>query len=357
MMTATMRAFVIHGAGQASVEEVPRPTAGAGEVVVDVERVGLCGTDREFFSGHMAYLASSEATYPIRIGHEWTGTVAAVGNGVDRAWVGRRVVGDTMLGCGRCARCLAGRQHLCADRFEVGIRHGWAGALAEQLLVPASSLYEIPETIDRTGGALVEPAANAWRAVQAADVGTHETLLVIGAGTIGLLAALIARASGTRVTIAGRSDASITFARSLGFAAVAASEIEADRRFDGVIDASTDPAATSFAVDHVEPGRRVACIGIAAEPSRLDTRRLVLGEISAVGVLSGSGGQAGAIALFASGAVDAGPLVCDVVALDAVAGVLAGESRGHTPQGPKIHVDPRVIGTHVADESRLLPGD
>ena len=120
---------------------------------------------------------------------------------------------------------------------------------------------------------------------------------------------------------------------------------------------STDPAATSFAVDHVEPGRRVACIGIAAEPSRLDARRLVLGEISAVGVLSGSGGQAGAIALFASGAVDARPLVRDVVTLDAVAGVLAGESRGHGPQGPKIHVDPRVIGTHVADESRLPPGD
>src|SRR3954447_7029678 len=127
----------------------------------------------------MAYLATGEATYPIRIGHEWVGTVTAVGPGVESAWLHRRVTGDTMLGCGRCPRCLAGRQHLCRDRFEVGIRRGWSGALAEQLRVPASSLHALPDALDPAIGALVEPAGNAWRAVDAAWLDSGERLLVI----------------------------------------------------------------------------------------------------------------------------------------------------------------------------------
>lgn len=97
-----MKALIIHGPGKASVEEVPDATAGAGEVVVRVQQVGICGTDAEFFSGEMAYLASGHAEYPIRLGHEWMGIVTAVGQGVPGSWIGARVTGDTMLGCGEC---------------------------------------------------------------------------------------------------------------------------------------------------------------------------------------------------------------------------------------------------------------
>ena len=106
----TMRAFVITGPGQAEVLDVDEPVAAPGEVVVDVARAGVCGTDVEFFTGEMSYLHSGQASYPMRIGHEWCGTVSAVGAGVDAAWIGRRVTGDTMLGCGHCARCRSGRQ-------------------------------------------------------------------------------------------------------------------------------------------------------------------------------------------------------------------------------------------------------
>ena len=125
-----MRAFVLTAPGRAEVRDVPEPEPGPGEVVVAVERAGVCGTDVEFFTGEMAYLHSGEAAYPMRIGHEWCGVVASAGAGVDPAWVGRRVTGDTMLGCGTCDRCTAGRQHLCADRYEIGIRNGRPGALA-----------------------------------------------------------------------------------------------------------------------------------------------------------------------------------------------------------------------------------
>ncbi|MGO3502492.1 MAG: alcohol dehydrogenase catalytic domain-containing protein, partial [Brachybacterium tyrofermentans] len=117
-----MRAFVITAPGEGSVQEVEAPRAEPGEVVVDVERVGICGTDLEFHTGHMAYLRSGHARYPMRIGHEWMGTVSAVGDGVDPGWIGRRVMGDTMLGCGHCRRCLRGNQHVCEERQEVGIR-------------------------------------------------------------------------------------------------------------------------------------------------------------------------------------------------------------------------------------------
>jgi len=339
MSDGTMRAFVITGPRTAEVQEVERPTARPGEVVVDVERAGVCGTDVEIFGGEMAYLETGEAAYPIRIGHEWAGTVASIGDGVGAEWRGRRVTGDTMLGCGTCRRCLAGRSYLCADRFEVGIRNGWPGALAEQVRVPASSLHPLPATLGPGVAALVEPGGNAWRAVEAAAVAPGERLLVIGAGTIGLLAALIAHAQGIEVDILGRSSSSLAFARSLGFERTWSVEAPPLISFDGVIDASTDAASPSRAVDLVEPGRRAVFIGVAGQPSLLDTRRLVLGDVTAVGILSASPGLHGAIELFGSGRVDPSPLIAAVVGLDDVAGVLAGE-RDPAWSGPKVQVDP-----------------
>src|SRR3954467_9212242 len=152
-----MRAFVVTAPGEAGVEDVPEPVAGPGEVVVEVERVGVCGTDVEFFTGEMQYLNEGLSRYPLRLGHEWCGTVTRVGPGVDAGWLGRRVTGDTMIGCGRCHRCLTGRQHVCDDRQEVGIRGDRPGALAERLAVPAGSLHALPDSVDAALGALVEP--------------------------------------------------------------------------------------------------------------------------------------------------------------------------------------------------------
>jgi 2-desacetyl-2-hydroxyethyl bacteriochlorophyllide A dehydrogenase len=337
----SMRAFVITGPRAAEVRTVEVPSPGPGEVVVEVERVGVCGTDVEFFTGEMAYLATGEAAYPIRIGHEWAGTVAAVGEGVHPSWLGRRVTGDTMLGCGRCERCSSGRQHLCANRFEVGIRHGWPGALAERLLVPASSLRALPEGMDASLGALVEPGGNAWRAVDAAALAAGQRLLVIGAGTIGLLAALIARSAGVEVELIGRSGESVAFARSLGLRASAVADPLPSRHFQAVIDASTSASSPALAIDLVEPGGRVVYIGLAGTPSDVDTRRIVLNDLTAVGILSASPGLDGAIELFASGRVDPRPLIAAVVSLDDVSRVLAGEHDPAWKAGPKIHVDPR----------------
>jgi threonine dehydrogenase-like Zn-dependent dehydrogenase len=336
-----MRAFVITGAKAGSVVAVPRPVAGRGQVVVDVERAGVCGTDMEFYSGEMAYLRSGEAAYPIRIGHEWCGVVSSVGEGVDPAWAGRRVTGDTMLGCGTCPRCTGGRQHLCATRYEVGIRGGWAGALAEQVLMPVRALHALPASVDPVAGALVEPGANALRAFAAAGLSSGDRLLVVGPGTIGLLVALFARAAGVRVDLLGVDAGSLEFARSLGFSGVwAASDAAPPAGFDAVVDASTGPQVPALALDLVEPGKRVVYIGLSEPPSMVDTRTIVLRDLTVTGVLSGSGGLAGTISRYASGEVDPRPLVATTVGLDGVAEVLAG--RATAGGAPKVLVDPRA---------------
>ncbi|BCJ48591.1 alcohol dehydrogenase [Actinoplanes sp. NBRC 14428] len=332
-----MRAFVVTGPGTAGVEQVEEPVAGPGEVVVAVERAGVCGTDAEFYSGHMTYLHTGQAAYPVRIGHEWCGTVTAVGAGVDPAWRGRRVTGDTMLGCGRCRRCRGGRQHLCADRYEIGIRNGWPGALAERLPVPEKALVPLPGSVDATLGALVEPGANALRAVRAAELSRGDRLLVAGPGTIGLLTALIAAAQGAEVHVLGETT---DFARRVGVERAWTAADVPGLRWDAVIDASNGSGIPARAVELVEPGGRVVFIGLAARPSPVDTRELVLKDVTAVGVLSGSGALAGTAGLYASGAVDPRPLVAATVALADAGAVLAGERRPEWGPAPKIHIDP-----------------
>src|SRR3954469_948891 len=281
-----MRAFVVTAPGEAGVQEVPEPVAVPGEVVVDVERVGICGTDVELFTGEMQYLHDGHSRYPLRLGHEWCGRVTAVGPGTDAGWLGRRVTGDTMIGCGRCRRCLTGHQHVCADRQEVGIRGDRPGALAERLAVPASSLHVLPKTVDAALGALAEPGGNALRAARAAFLAPGDRVLVLGPGTIGSLVALFAQAAGAEVHLVGTEPRSLEFARSLGAAGVWTWDDLPDLPFDAVVDASSVAGPAGRAVELVEPGKRGVRIGRDATPSLVDAPALVLKDVTAVGILS-----------------------------------------------------------------------
>ena len=277
-----MRALVVTSPRVAGVQDVAAPVADAGELVVDVERVGICGTDVEFYTGDMAYLDLGYAEFPLRLGHEWTGRVRSVGDPADAHWIGKRITGDTMLGCGACGYCRAGHQHVCPNRYEVGIRGGWPGALAEQLVIPTRFAFEIPEHVSLSAAALVEPAGNSLRAVRGAALAPGHRVLVLGSGTIGPLA--------VRLT---------------------------------------------------KPAGRVVFIGLSAAPSLVDTRDLALQNITAVGVLSASGGLAGAIEAFASGAVVPDALVSEVVGLEDVPSRFEGRRGADAGPGPKVHVDPR----------------
>jgi threonine dehydrogenase-like Zn-dependent dehydrogenase len=337
-----MRAFVVDGLHTGSVQEVPDATAGAGEVVVDIHRAGVCGTDLEFWTGEMAYLNSGHARYPIRLGHEWSGVVSAVGPGVDAAWVGRRVTGDTMIGCGHCERCRSGRHNVCENRVEIGIRGGFPGALAEQLSVPVRALLTLPESVDDTAGAMVEPGGTALRSVRSAALTAGDRVLVLGNGSVGLLVAEFARAQVAEVHLMGRGQVGFEFARALGFAGIWERSELPQLAWDAVIDATNAAELPALALDLVEPGKRVVYIGISATPSLIDTRTMVLKDVTAVGVLAASQGLAGTIERYASGHVDPRPLVAATVGLDRTGDVLDGWRPEGASAGPKLHIDPRL---------------
>ena len=335
-----MRAFVITEPHIGSVVEVNEPIIGEQDLLVEIERVGICGTDVEFFKGDMPYLHSGHAQYPLQLGHEWCGQVIDIGQQVDEKWRGKFITGDTMLGCQRCDRCISGYQYLCHDRNEVGIRNGYPGALAERLVIPEFAAHLLPDDLDPALGAMVEPTGNALRSVDATGLSQGERLFIFGPGTIGLLCALIAQSRGIEVHLIGIEDNSIEFARQFGFAGVHHINAIPQLQVHGIIDATYSNAVPVLALDLLEPGRTVVFIGIALTPSMIDSRILVLKDLKAVGILSASPRFAGAITLLSSGAIDPRALIASVVSLEESALVLAGKRPGAAGNGPKIHIKP-----------------
>jgi threonine dehydrogenase-like Zn-dependent dehydrogenase len=339
-----MRAFVVTAPGRGEVQEVDDLVPMSDQLLVDVERVGVCGTDIELYTGVMAYIGQGKTHFPLRLGHEWVGRVRSVGPDAGVSWIGTRVTGDTMLGCGTCRFCLGGTQWVCPYRKEVGITDGWPGALAEQQLIPARFAHLIPEHVSVTSGALVEPGGNSLRAAEATRAGPGSRVLVLGSGTIGLLAAQFLLARGVDVHLAGKRAGSLQLGRDFGVSATHDLDEVAvsDERFDAVIDATSSDTSPAIAARLVDPAGRIVLIGLAGTPSIVDTRALVLADVTTVGILSASPGLDGAIEAFATGAVDPDSIVSEVIGLAGVASRLAGERGVAAGPGPKVHVDPRL---------------
>ena len=337
-----MKAFVVHAPRQSSIEDVPEPQAKPGEVVIDVLRAGVCGTDVEFFDGDMAYLGTGEAKYPMRLGHEWCGIVSAIGANVDEKWLGKRVTGDTMLGCQQCKRCMNSMQHVCEERFEIGIRNGWPGALAERLPIPVFALHELPDSIDDTTGALIEPGGSALRSAQAAKAAPGKKILVWGSGTIGLLTTQFSLAMGAEVHVIGIDHSTLMLAKKLGAHEIYSDTSRLGKGYDAIIDATNASNIAHEALTLVEPGGRVVYIGVSGKSSNIDSRTLVLKDVTAIGILSASPGLRGAIDFYSRGEIDPRPIVAATVGLEKTASVLSGIRPEGAAIGPKVHIDPRV---------------
>lgn len=334
-----MKAFLIPSKGVGVVGDVAPPRPDAGQVVVDVLRAGICGTDVSIFHRDDSQTGPPRTPRPLRPGHEWSGRVVEVGDGVPDEWLGRRVTGDTMIGCDHCARCADGRHHVCDERFEIGVRGDWPGALAEQLIVPLRSLYGLPDSVSDEAGALVEPGANAYRAVAAAAIRAGFPVLVAGPGTIGLLCLLHALALDAEVHVLGVDAAALGLATRLGAHGTWTADNLPDLHWDALINATDDATMPRRAFELVEPGRRVVLIGSGHAPATVDTRMLMGKDVTAVGILGGSAGLAPTIAAYASGAVDPTPLIARTIGLDGIANALSGQTS--RPGGrPKTLVDP-----------------
>lgn len=272
--------------GAIELIETERPEPQADEVLVEVGFAGLCGSDLGVYKFKDAF---DFMTFPRIMGHEYAGTVAAVGDEVERYAPGDRVVEEIIRGCGACYHCESGMPNLCVDARITGIHHD--GAFAPYLVVPETNLHAIPDDLPLREAAIVEPTAVAARAVtQNSRVQAGASVLVEGPGPIGLLIAQIARSQGGDVLVSGvgRDEAyRLPLAAELGFETVNATEadleaITEDRTegigFDVVFDATGHESGLQTAARTVRKGGQIVPVGLTDEVTMAFTP-LVRGEV------------------------------------------------------------------------------
>jgi 2-desacetyl-2-hydroxyethyl bacteriochlorophyllide A dehydrogenase len=292
------------------VVELPVPEEVAGHVLVETAFVGLCGTDAELFLGSSTYLQQGLTRYPFVFGHEWSGTVLAVGPDVVGVAPGDRVVGDPFITCGACSMCRAGRRNLCSRRSEMGVRGNYPGAASRYVRVPAAVVTKVPPEVDLLEAPLVEPFVTVLHAVERVRVRDDDRVAVVGTGTLGLLAVQAARASGARVEAVGIDPAGMALAVELGAErAVHAEEIEEDA-YSVVLEVSGSPDAAALVPRLLAPGGRAALVGIPSRPAdAFATSLLTLKDAEVHGVLGGVRNFERAVRLFAAGGIAARALV------------------------------------------------
>ncbi|MFJ5708129.1 zinc-binding dehydrogenase [Streptomyces sp. NPDC093105] len=289
-MSPQGKAVVLDAPGSCRlVKHVPR-RPGPGEAQVRVHAVGTCGSDLDVCLGRRP---APYVRYPLTPGHEWSGTVTAVGEGAPASLVGRKVVGEGLRNCESCAPCRAGETDLCAAGYEeTGFTR--PGAMAPTLTLPARLLHTLPPDTDLTAAALLEPAARAAAAVLKASPLPGSRVAVIGSGALGLLASqLLGAFSPGRLTVVGTHPGRAGLADRFGATAYRTWDRSSDLTdLDVVIDAvggaSTARAATSL----LRPGGRLVLTGIPVHGAeRLDPAHVVARQLSigtAFGASSGA---------------------------------------------------------------------
>jgi len=320
-----MNALVLSEYRQFTLADLPVPTCGPAEVLVQVAACGICGSDVHGFDG-----SSGRRIPPIVMGHEAAGIVAAVGSDVRAVSPGDRVTFDSTVYCARCEFCLRGDVNLCEDRQVVGVSCGEyrrPGAFAEYIAVPEYIVYRLPDSLSFANAAMLEAVSVALHAIKLSDVQGGETALVIGAGMIGLLTLQAARVAGcSRVLIADVDATRLKMAAALG-AHEALNVSEADlvreilrltggRGVDIVFEAVGRNETVGTAIDCVRKGGTVTLIGNIASQVSIPLQRVVTRQIRLQGSCASAGEYPEAIELVSSGRIKVAPLISAVAPLE-----------------------------------------
>ncbi len=272
------------GAGSFAVVHGERTAPGHGEVRLAVAHVGICGTDRHAFHGRM----DARIKPPSIIGHEMSGTVVELGDGVGTVAVGDRVVVRPLVACGTCPACVRGHRHICQRLRFLGLDA--PGAFQSSWTVPAHTLHHVPPGLSSRHAALIEPLAVACHDLGLGQVTSGETVAVVGGGPIGLLVALVAGQRGCRCVViepqAGRRD----FALSLGLHAispeVAVAEVEGltgGAGADVVVECSGAPSGVRLMTSLARVRGHIVIVGIATDPPPVDLFRCFWRELTIQG--------------------------------------------------------------------------
>lgn len=328
----TMSAAVWHGRQDIRLERVPRPAAPApGWAQIRVHWCGICGSDLHEYLAGPVFIPVDEP-HPLTglkgqciLGHEFCGEIVALGEGVAGFATGDRVTADACQHCGECRYCREGKINLCERLAFTGLMND--GAFAEYVNVPANLLYRLPAGFPLEAGALIEPLAVGMHAVRQAGDITGKTLVVVGAGTIGLCTIMCARAAGAgRIIALEMSTARKQKALEVGASLVldpancdAVAEVKALTGGDGAdlsIECIGHKQTAKLAIDVLRKAGRCVLVGIFEEPSEFNFFDIVATEKQVVGALAYSGEFAEVIALIDQGRMDVTPLITGRIPLD-----------------------------------------
>lgn len=303
-----MQAAVLQGPGRIDVTEVAVPSVGADDVLVSVDLCGICGSDLHMVLEGWAAPGSWQ-------GHEWIGTIAAVGNAVTAWRPGDVVVGGPMVRCGVCAMCVAGRPSLCADRDTPGIGLE-QGAFATYKVSPAAGVLPMPVGLDVRAATLAEPLAVALHGIHQGRAVTGQRVLVLGAGPIGALSIAALRAMGVDdVACAEPSPARQELATAVGATrvmhpdelvvpSIAEPGLVVDGAVDVVLECSGKARAMEAGLAQLVRGGTLVLVGAGIEPPHFDPNRILLNELVITGAFTyDQGGFEEALTLLASGSM------------------------------------------------------
>lgn len=282
-----MRAAVWTGPREMQIQDVAQPTVVPGELLLRVNTVGICGSELSGYLGH-----NSLRVPPLIMGHEFGATIVEVGSGVEGFAVGDRVTANPMVPDLSCVMCRAGYENLCLNRTLVGAHR--PGAFAEYVSVPAIAAYHLPDSIDDLTASLVEPTACALRAVELAAVAPGSSVLILGAGPIGLLSLLVAKAAGaSEIIISDFAQQRLDLATSWGATAALspakddvvaiAKQRTGDLGVDAVIDAVGLPVTRNTGISAVRPGGKVIFIGLHEDATTIPGNTIIRSEIEIKG--------------------------------------------------------------------------
>ncbi|NBD25606.1 zinc-dependent alcohol dehydrogenase [Paenibacillus glycinis] len=277
-----MQALVYWGPGKLALEEADVPSLKPDEVLVQVERVGICGSELEGYLGH-----SSIRVPPLVMGHEFCGTIAAMGDEVRGLSLGDKVVVNPLIACRTCPSCLAGKINICRNRQLIGIHR--PGAFAEFVAVPYENAISVPKEMDASLASLAEPLAVAIHAVKL-GLRPLDDLLILGAGPIGLLCLLAAKEMGAgSIVVLDLQPDRLAHAERLGAVGLSPRDLDARREeifplgIPSVIDCVGVQAAREQAMHAVDAGGKVILVGLGHGRSDLPVNHVVRQEISLIG--------------------------------------------------------------------------
>jgi threonine 3-dehydrogenase len=272
------------------LEDVPKPEVGINDVLIQVDRTGICGTDLHIYKWDA--WAQKTIPVPMVVGHEFVGEVVGVGSNVKDFFPGEVVSAEGHVVCGRCRNCLAGRRHLCKDTKGIGVNR--PGAFAEFISVPMTNVWHHRPDIDRDVASIFDPFGNAVHTALSFLV-LGEDVLITGAGPIGIMAVAIAKHAGARhIVITDVNDYRLDLAKKMG-ATVALNvktgnladvqkQLGMKEGFDVGLEMSGNPAAFNSMIDNMCHGGKIAMLGIPSEQISIDWNKVVFNMLTIKGI-------------------------------------------------------------------------